>query len=436
MRVDILVRSCLSIAVVIGTAGIAVAQSPQLTSPETVIQDVVGEAGGPLQPDAAITVGQSPEAETRQTLIEDAAADRAKTLHPYVVTTAEKAIARIERRFTNQTIRWHTFLQNGYQGGGFAAGAGYMFHTSSYSTLDVRSSYSMRSYKLAEAEFTSPRLFDRRGELTVLGGWRDATQVAFYGFGMQNSSNDRANYGFEQPYASALLKFRPTRRLLMVRGGFEAARWNLKSGKGIDPSLDEIYPPAALPGLGTTTTYLHTQATVGFDSRLSKDYARRGGFYGVTGHDYSDRDDALGFRLVEYEAIQHVPILRESWVLSLHGLVKTTWDKGDQETPFYMMPSLGGGSNLRGFSSFRYADRNSLLLQGEWRIIANRFFESAAFVDAGKVTNRTSDLDLRDLKTDYGFGVRFHAPLVTVLRVDVARSNEGTRLVFAASPAF
>ena len=68
--------------------------------------------------------------------------------------------------------------------------------------------------------------------------------------------------------------------------------------------------------------------------------------------------------------------------------------------------------------------------------MANRFFESAVFYDAGKVAARTSDLDLNHLKNDYGFGVRFHAPLATVLRVDVARSNEGTRLVFAASPVF
>ena len=68
--------------------------------------------------------------------------------------------------------------------------------------------------------------------------------------------------------------------------------------------------------------------------------------------------------------------------------------------------------------------------------MGNRFFESAVFYDAGKVAARTSDLDLNHLKTDYGFGVRFHAPMATVLRVDVARSREGTRLVFAASPVF
>ena len=190
------------------------------------------------------------------------------------------------------------------------------------------------------------------------------------------------------------------------------------------------------PGLGTRTTFLHTQATVGFDSRASSGYARRGGFYGVTGHDYTDRDDALGFRQVDYEVIQHIPVLRDTWVLSLHGLAKTTWDKGDEATPFYLLPSLGGGSNLRGFASFRFSDRNSLLLQAEWRIIVNRFFESAVFYDAGKVAAHKDDLDFNHLKHDYGFGLRFHAPLATVLRIDVARSKEGTRLVFAASPSF
>jgi outer membrane protein assembly factor BamA len=251
-----------------------------------------------------------------------------------------------------------------------------------------------------------------------------------------NPSTGRANYGFEQPYGSALLTVRPTRRLLIVRGGFEASRWDLKSGQGTGPSVDEVYTSQSLPGLSTTTTYLHTQATVGFDSRPASGYARRGGFYGVTGHDYTDRDDALGFRQVDYEAIQHVPILRETWVISLHGLARTAWAKEDQQMPFYLLPSVGGGDDLRGFASHRFSDRNSLLLQAEWRIVVNRFFESAVFYDAGKVTARTADLDLNHLKSDYGFGVRFNAPAQTVFRVDVARSNEGTRLVFGASSAF
>jgi len=408
MRLDGLFGLCTSLAFVIGAANSALAQVPQ----------------------------SEPEPETRQAIIANAVDEKAKSLHPYEVTIAEKVVTRIEQHFTNEVSGWHPNFESAYRGSGFTLGAGYMFHPSAYDTLDIRGSYSVNSYKLAEAEFKSPRLFDRRGELTVRGGWRDATEVGFYGVGMNTLSRDRANYRFEEPFGTALLTIRPTRRLLMVRGGFEASRWDLKSAKGAVRSVDEIYTSDTLPGLGATTTYLHTQATIGVDSRPSSEYARRGGFYGVTGHYYHDRDDALGFRQVDYEAIQHIPILRESWVISLHGLAKTTWANGDQEIPFYMLPSLGGGSNLRGFSSFRFSDRHSLLLQAEWRIVANRFFESAVFYDTGKVAARTSDLDFKHLKSDYGIGARFHAPMQTVLRVEVARSNQGTQLVFGASPVF
>ena len=50
-----------------------------------------------------------------------------------------------------------------------------------------------------------------------------------------------------------------------------------------------------------------------------------------------------------------------------------------------MLPSVGGGSSLRGFSSWRFRDSNSLLLQAEWRIMVNRFLDTAFFYDAGKV---------------------------------------------------
>ena len=139
---------------------------------------------------------------------------------------------------------------------------------------------------------------------------------------------------------------------------------------------------------------------------------------------------------MDYEVTQHVPILRESWVLSGRALASTTWDKQGQQIPFYLLPSLGGGSNLRGYSSFRFRDRNSLLLQAEWRIMVNRFLDTAFFYDAGKVTQRTADFDFNGLKSDYGFGVRFHGPFATPLRVELARSNEGLHLVFSSSAVF
>ena len=59
-----------------------------------------------------------------------------------------------------------------------------------------------------------------------------------------------------------------------------------------------------------------------------------------------------------------------------------------------MLPSVGGGSTLRGFTSRRFRDRNSLLLQAEWRIMVNRFIDTAVFYDAGKVAARTRRISI------------------------------------------
>ena len=181
---------------------------------------------------------------------------------------------------------------------------------------------------------------------------------------------------------------------------------------------------------------MRTQGTIAFDWRASPGYSRRGGFYSITGHDYNDRTKAFGFRQIEYEAVQHLPVLREAWVLSFRARAMTTLEKGDQQIPFFMLPTLGGSSTLRGYPSLRFRDRNSLLLQAEWRIMASRFLDSAVFYDAGKVTALRSDLDLNGMKHDYGFGLRFHGPISTPLRVELAKGREGLVLVIATSAVF
>jgi hypothetical protein len=378
----------------------------------------------------------APEAPTRQAAIEQQQAAKTAALHPYQPNKAERIFQRFDTILAGGTPRWHPFFENAYSGGGFTLGVGHVTYLGAYNYIDARASYTIANYKRAEVEFVAPRLFNRRGHLSVLGGWREATQVGFYGVGTNTSKDDRTNYLFNQPYGSALLTVFPTRRWLMLRGGVEYSKWSQEPGEGTFPSVETIYTPETLPGLGAEVTYLHTQGTVGFDWRTSPGYTRRGGFYGVTLHDYADRDDDFGFQIAEYEAIQHVPILRETWVLSFRGRVQTARDKSGQETPFFMLPALGGGSSLRGYSSWRFRDKNSLLLQAEWRIMINRYLDLAFFYDAGKVTARTKDLDLDGLKDDFGVGVRFHGPFATPLRVELAKSREGTAFVFSANPVF
>jgi hypothetical protein len=381
-------------------------------------------------------LAQQPESTTRQAAIEQAQAEKLKVLHPYVPNKGEQLAARVERILTGEGKHVHPFFESAYSGGGFAFGAGYARYVSGYNFVDVRGSYSMANYKRAEIEFVAPRLFHRRGELSLIGGWRDAPQVRFDGLGIDTSKDDRTNYRLLRPNASGLLTLRPTRRYLLLRGGVEWTKWSQEPGQGSFPSVETVYTPETLPGLGADPAYVHTQATVGFDWRTSPGYSRRGGYYGITGHDYNDRDKAFGFQQVDYEVIQHVPVLRETWVFSFRALARTTFDKDGQVTPFFMLPYLGGSSTLRGYDSLRFRDRNSLLLQGEWRIMASRFLDSAVFYDAGKVTARPSDLDFDGLKHDYGFGLRFHGPISTPLRLELARGSDGLSLVVSTSAVF
>ena len=250
---------------------------------------------------------------------------------------------------------------------------------------------------------------------------------------MNTTDEQRVNYSFKQPYGSVLFSIFPTRRVLMLGAGVEYSNWNLGPGVGSFPSIETKYSPEELPGIDADVTYLHSQVTIGIDWRPSPGYARRGGFYSATLHQYNDRDDQFGFQMVQYEAVQHVPILREAWVLSFRGRVQSSIDKVGQETPFFLLPSLGGGSTLRGYSSRRFHDRNTLLLQAEWRIMVNRYLDMAFFYDTGKVAPTRSQLDLHGLKDDFGIGFRFHGPFSTPLRVELAKSREGLIFVFTTS---
>jgi len=386
---------------------------------------------------AAPAGAQESETTTRTSLIEQAQADKVATVAPYKPGTAERYLDYAENYLTSGQLHWHPFFTSAYSGGGFTAGAGYLQHLGSYSILDLRGSLTPSGYKRVEAAFTAPgAVFGQRMNLAIVGGWREATQVGFFGTGTSTAKDSRVNYGFKQPYGSASIEIFPAHSLLVLRGGFEASQWQQTSGTGSAPSIETVYTPASLPGLGAKTTYLHSQATAGIDWRPSPGYARRGGFYGVTFHDFTDPDNVYGFKQVDYEAIQHIPLLREAWVLSFRGAVETTTAKGSEQIPFFMLPALGGGSDLRGFSSWRFRDGNSLLLQGEWRIMVNRFVDMAVFFDAGKVTPHRHDLNLDGLKTDGGIGFRLHGPLATPLRVEFAKSHEGLVLVFGSSAVF
>jgi outer membrane protein assembly factor BamA len=173
------------------------------------------------------------------------------------------------------------------------------------------------------------------------------------------------------------------------------------------------------------------------DSRTSPGYTRRGGLYRVDFSDYRQTNaGALNFQRVDAEAQQFIPLLRENWVIALRAQASTTHTSNGNGVPYFLMPDLGGSHTLRGYPAWRFRDRNSLVMTAEYRWTAGSFVDMSIFFDAGKVARRASDLNFSNLKTSHGVGFTFHTPSATMARIELARTSEGTSVVFAFSPSF
>src|SRR5512134_1463777 len=138
---------------------------------------------------------ETSEPDTRAGRIAAQQQEKAGQLKPYEAPKAEQWVKKIQQAFQLGAVKWHPFFDSAYAGGGFTLGAGHATYLGGYNTLDIRGSFTIKGYTRFEGEFRAPRLFGRRGSLSLLGGWREATQVGFYGIGTAGTSADnRANY--------------------------------------------------------------------------------------------------------------------------------------------------------------------------------------------------------------------------------------------------
>jgi len=373
--------------------------------------------------------------DTRAGAIAAEQAEKAAHLAPHQPHWTEELLLTVQKTLLQQPSGFYPYFDSVYSGGGFTLGAGYRHFTGDRTHVNIAGLYSLPGYKLIEVGAASPGHWDGRLDLRSSAGWRDATQVAYYGLGIESPADANTAFRMQQAYAGGDLTIRPARWLLFT-AGVVYEDYTLKDPTGNFVPVEGSYTPETAPGLGVDPTFLHTSIAAGIDSRPAADYARRGTLLQVSHHHYADRDETYSFSRVDLEAVQHIPILRENWVLSLHGRLESTLGD-DSQVPYFLLPSLGSGSTLRGYSSWRFRDRHAVLASADWRWILNRMaLDLAVFTDAGMVAPRFDALTTRQFVSDVGVGVRFHAPARTPLRVEFAHGSEGMRLVFSASAAF
>ena len=352
-------------------------------------------------------------------------AEKSKQLRPNTATGVERALDWVEGYLTDPNTVYLTF-GGIYPSAGFAPGVA-VRRAIGHSRLNFGGAYSFRNYKLAHVSLDFPELVNNKLDIETGARWTDATQVPFYGTGNETDKDDRVHYGLRMTEARGLATVKPV-HWFRLGGGIGVNQVEDREGEGTHPSIQ--FFPGALPpgGVFHKTTFTEGTAFAAIDWRESPGYSRRGGLYSVTLNDFRDSDDQFGFRRLDVELVQLFPILKEHWVIGFRGYMETTDADSGQQVPYYLLPSLGGSSKHRGYSDFRFQDRHMMVLTGEYRWLPSRVIDMALFFDAGKVASDRSDLDLDDLKTAWGIGLRVHGPNFTPFRLDVAHVKEGIRV--------
>lgn len=245
------------------------------------------------------------------------------------------------------------------------------------------------------------------------------------------------NYGFRFLTLATEARVQALPRL-WLGGGLEHRSIETRRGGAGFPSIEDRFTAEAVPGLGFDGRFLAGRAFAAYDWRDAPGYTQRGGLYRVEVARYADREDggAHGFRRLDIDLRQFLPAGRDQRVVGLRALVTTIEADAGREAPYFLLPSLGGGDELRSYSTLRFRGPHLVALSAEYRWMPARILDMAVFVDAGKAVTRRRDLDLAGLRRSVGIGARVHTARDTLLRLEVARGAEGLHFVINVGPAF
>jgi len=350
-----------------------------------------------------------------------------------------KIIERVSEGIGGVRLKFGRLATNG----GFALGPEYLRHDRSgrfqFRIAAQGSAKLFQKYdtELDVAPFARDRLF-----VNFSAVHHNYPQLDFYGPGPASRKTGRSNYRLEDTAVDGNFGARLLPHLSLVAStGYV---WN-NVGPGTAGNLtstERAFTPLQAPGIDHQTDFLHYGGVLQFDYRDRPGGPRRGGNYFVQFSRFEDRTRSLhDFDRIDVELQQYVPLFNERRVIALRTKTTLTETQQGQSVPFYMQPILGGSESLRGYRPYRFRDNNLLLFNVEYRYEVFSGLDMAIFADAGKVTPRRGLINLKDLESDVGFGMRFNVRNNVFMRLDVGFSHEGFQVwvkfnnVFTTSPS-
>ena len=322
--------------------------------------------------------------------------------------------------------------------GWLSAGVGYRHHLFGDTVVaSASATMSTRRYSSLQSTIQWPRLMANRLTIAAQAKYQDLPQINYFGIGSASSKSAQTDYRLKDLDLAGSARFRAREHLAVgVGAGYLGGPGILPGLSSIHPSIEQRFSEATAPGLTGKTRYAHADAFVEADNLDVPGYPSSGGLYRVGLAQFQDLSGSgRSFRRVDVDAAHYVPLFNENWIVAIRGRVTMSQDAG-QGIPFYLLPTLGGTNSLRGYSDYRFRDRNVAFVNVEYRWPVFRMLDAALFVDGGSVGPKAASLWQGRPHHDYGFGLRAHTATKSIARIEFAKGSEGVRVVASISAPF
>jgi hypothetical protein len=323
--------------------------------------------------------------------------------------------------------------------GWLSAGPGYRLHVLDHrAVVTASAAVSWRLYTMAQVRIETAS--QGRAHAGAQAFYQDSLQVNYFGVGNDTPFSNRTGYRLRTTDVTGYGSWRSRALVATGRVGWLGyADLSPMAGRLPDdyPSIGSVFTEATAPGLSDQPQFVHADASLAADTRDQRADPSRGGSYRVSAARYADRSSGrFTFNLYELDAAQYVTVVQDKVVLAGHAWAALTSTAPGAEVPFYLMPNIGGKNTMRGYTDFRFFDRDMETFSLESRFRVYTHLDVALLLDTGKVAPRVSALGLSDMHSSVGVGFRLRSGNRTFARLDVARGSEGWHFVLTGSEPF
>ncbi|UCC45041.1 MAG: BamA/TamA family outer membrane protein, partial [Candidatus Zixiibacteriota bacterium] len=279
--------------------------------------------------------------------------------------------------------------------------------------VKLTGSYSTNSYQRYRIKYHAPHLYRPSAGMTLIARYSKLPRESLYGLGSTSLEDDEVSVTREESFVRAEL-FWEIRPALTV--GFEAGYWHYDISDGEDTNLETNVDTIKVSlGLGyedfRPTRFWGVGGRLRHDWRNHMGQPTRGGVEEVSfryshGIGVSDR---LRFTTTRVDLRQYLHLFRKR-TLALRALAQSV-DVIDAASrprnPFYLLSSLGGQDDLRGYPRDRFIDNDYALVSLEYRYPLWPAGDGVLFLDEGRVFHSISDdFTLRNWRYSAGVGIR------------------------------